>query len=189
MDLRSWHITIGINYSQLTICQSDLRSPFNNWTQIHSNQGFTWRSGSVSFRTFDTDNPEASVLVELRDSFIPQPLAVRIIEVPFDVGGTDAELTTPIGESWILDIPPGHYAVYFAIEPELEGAQGVGGGWSCTSTSMGYDADEGGTSESDAVWHYHLTFVPSAERVQAAIIRADKQLSPPSTLLMDAEPA
>jgi hypothetical protein len=202
MEPRRCHIRLGLNYCQSTVCQAELRSLFNDWTEIHANQGFTWRPGSVSFGTFgtfgtfDTDTPEARVLVELRDRFIPRPLAVRIIKVPFEVGATGVELTTPVGESRILDISPGHYAVYFAIEPhpddtQPDDAQGGGSGWrmSSTSVSTGYDADEHRASASDAVWRYHLTFVLSAEPVQAAIIRTDNQLSPPSPLLMEAEPA
>ncbi|MBN9391540.1 MAG: hypothetical protein J0I20_26140 [Chloroflexi bacterium] len=42
-----------ISYSQLIIFDNELEAPFNDWRPEHVAQGFSWREGSVSFRTLE----------------------------------------------------------------------------------------------------------------------------------------
>ena len=44
-------VTIGfqLSYGQLSVFASALKDPYNDWTDQHISQGFTWRPGSVSF--------------------------------------------------------------------------------------------------------------------------------------------
>ncbi len=175
MENQRWAGTLPIFYRTLTIHQADLASPFNNWRQEHIRQGFTWRPGSVSFGTLDPDTITESLLVELNDSYTPSRTARRVIKVPFEVGSAGVEVTSPVSYSWTLAIPPGQYTIFFAIEPDDTATQETYAG-----ASQAADAE---------AWRYHLTLVPTPEPATAEIIRADKELDPPATLLMEAEPA
>jgi hypothetical protein len=87
--------------------------------------------------------------------------------VPFDVEDAGVEVTSPVSDSWAVAIPPGHYALYFAIEP----------------------ADAEKQAGQEGAWGYHLTFVPASAPVTAKFLRADEELEPPGELLMEAQPA
>lgn len=164
MHQQSWIGRLTINYTTLTLCQANMDAPFNDWTATHVNQGFSWRPGSVSFGTMDTDAATAAVLTELCPSYTPVPQALRIIKVPFAVGKQGVEITSPISDSLMIPIPEGLYALFFAIEP-----------------------DE--TGKPVQPWKYHLVFVPAREPAPVEFIRADSELAPPQQLLMDAKPA
>lgn len=198
MDEQRWIRDIVVNYCQLTVCLAGLREPFNNWTQQHIDQGFTWRPESVSFSTFDTNDTQAPIALEVRADFAPLAQPIRIIMVPFDAVGGDVEITTPVGESWNVTIPAGHHALYFSTEPKAEAdlsgtpewihLPGLGDAASSDDTDSDDTGVEADLPPSDAIWLYHLTFVPQTHPVHAQILLADNQLSPPSELLMQAEP-
>ena len=44
-------LKINLSYSQLCIFLSSLAQPFNDWSDRHFTQGFSWRNGSVSFKS------------------------------------------------------------------------------------------------------------------------------------------
>lgn len=165
--VQHWSKTVDISYKTLTIHQAGIPLPFNDWRPTHIHQGFSWRPESVSFRAVDPEESTDTVEVDVRDNYSPPPTARRIIRVPFNVGAEGVEVTSPVSDSWVLALPPGQYALYFAIEPD----------------EMVQQEDHG------AHWYYHLTLVPSKEPVTAAILRADEALEPPGELLMEAQPA
>ena len=171
--------SLPIDYKSLIVHQRGLPFPFNRPTREHILQGFWWRPSSVTFRTLDPEEfIEQSILVDVEQNepFSPDGAAVRVIGVPFDIGTEGVEVTSPISESWSIDLPPGHYALYFSVEPDEAIMQKiVQGGWEDPLIQ--------------AAWIYHLTFVPASEPIQPAILRADDQITPPQQLLMDAEPA
>lgn len=45
--------SLEIAYGQIGVFDASLAQPFNDWTDAHVRQGFSWRSGSVSFRTLE----------------------------------------------------------------------------------------------------------------------------------------
>lgn len=155
-----WEADLPILYNTLAVYQSGLTHPLNDWTPQHSCQGFSWRPGSVSFRTLDLDTISDPVIVEVSNGYTLPPAARRVIRVPFEVGNTGVEVTSPVMDSWRLAVSRGIYALYFSIE----------------------SIDEEG-------WQYHLTLVPSHEPVAPEILRADDDLNPPQQLLMEALPA
>ena len=171
--------SLPIDYKSLIVHQRGLPFPYNRPTEAHIRQGFTWRPGSVTFRTLDPEELlEESVLVDTDQSetvALP-PAAVRIIRVPFDIGADGIEVTSPIGIAWSIDLPPGHYALYFAVEPDEAITRAIAQG-------------EWKDPLIQAAWIYHLTFLPESSPVQPAILRADDQLEPPEHLVMEAEPA
>lgn len=159
---------LPIFYKILTVYQSGLPAPNNDWTKEHIKQGFSWRPGSVSFRTLDPDDINESVLVEMQPDYTLLPTARRVIKVPFEVRETGVAVTSPASDVWELAIPPGNYALFFAIEPVATAEQ---------------------TEERAAEWRYHVTLVPAASLVEPEILRADEALEPPRELLMVAQPA
>jgi hypothetical protein len=51
MEIASF--SLMVLYSQIAVFDRDLPNAFNTWTQRHVDQGFAWRSGSVSFGTIE----------------------------------------------------------------------------------------------------------------------------------------
>ncbi|WP_390634247.1 competence protein ComJ [Oryzibacter oryziterrae] len=91
-----------VSHSQLAIFAKNIENPFNDWTERHALQGFSWRPGSVSFRTI-AESGEHIIDVLVCDQLPhPMPEAVHAIEVPFDVppnGGVEVGSiieTTPV---------------------------------------------------------------------------------------------
>ena len=156
---------MSLSYKTLTVHRAGIDLPFNDWTPTHVSQGFSWRPESVSFRVMEPEFSSNLVRLDQAETYIPAPEARRIIRVPFQVEAAGVEITSPFSEAWAVPLPSGRYALYFAIEPV---------------PSMEGQAEE--------AWGYHLTFVP-AEEVQAEILRADEEVTPPAHLLMEAQPA
>lgn len=101
----------SVSYAQVAVFLSCLEQPFNNWTDRHVAQGFSWRPGSVSFRTFDDGDIEMTVLMESERR--ETEAAERIIRVPFHVpSGAMVEVGT-ILDTVQVEIPPGDYAITF----------------------------------------------------------------------------
>lgn len=157
---------MSLSYKTLTVHRAGIDLPFNDWTPTHVSQGFSWRPESVSFRVMEPENSSDLVRLDQAETYIPAPEARRIIRVPFVVEAAGIEVTSPFSEAWAVPLPPGQYALYFAIEPTPP-------------------AEE----QAEESWGYHLTFVQTGEEVKAEILRADEELMPPAQLLMEAQPA
>lgn len=103
-----------VSYSQIAVFQASLSNPFNDWTDAHIDQGFSWRPGSVSFKT-EVDGGPHEVIIACT-SYMDAPVeALRAIEVPFIVSGSDPVAIASIGDEFSVDIPEGSYALRFAI--------------------------------------------------------------------------
>lgn len=174
MEEREWTCDISINYRTVALIDTDIPSSYNDWTSMHIKQGFSWRPGSISFRTLRPYEPVVAypVIVQLARQFVVAPEYLRVIKVPFDVVTGQVELSSPMSNSWLIPIPPAHYAIYFSIA--------IGG--TVETIYAGEPPDY-----TDVV--YRLTFVPSEDPVMPEIMRADMELSPPDELLMSAVPA
>jgi len=152
-------LSLEISYSQVSVFAAGLVNPFNDWTDQHVAQGFSWRPESVSFLTLD-DAGTLVVDVERGTAFdtagSPAP---RIIRVPFTVPESGRVEVASISSSASLQIAPGGYELTFE-----------------------HGRDEGG------MW-CKLHFKPTDDGLAAAILRADDQLHAGDELLMEAEPA
>ncbi len=71
-----------ILYSSITVYNVNLTNPFNDWTENHVIQGFSWRPKSVSFG-LPNDPIEARVSILSDTKINPKPIALRAILVPF----------------------------------------------------------------------------------------------------------
>lgn len=101
---------IDVTYGQLAVFQAGLVNPFNDWTDDHVNQGFTWRDGSVSFGALSGDG-YSQVHVKTTD-IVAIDDAVRAIIVPFEVKLGGVEVGS-ISETVVIEIPAGHYGLLF----------------------------------------------------------------------------
>jgi hypothetical protein len=102
---------LELAWSQVSLFDANLKDPFNDWTEHHLLQGFSWRPGSVSFRT-PLRYGEIDITVEMITAIALKADAQRAIVIPFTTWGGLVELST-IAQSELIDISPGRYAVLF----------------------------------------------------------------------------
>lgn len=151
---------LEISYGQLTLFDSSLTAPFNDWTDAHVAQGFAWRPGSVSFATLGN---RGSIRIEVFQSRLLDVMtshAERIIVVPFSVPEAGAIGLASIGDGVDFSLPPGEYQVTF----------------------------EHGRDARGDMWG-NLYFRPVDAPAAPRILRVDADLHPPTELVMTAEPA
>ncbi len=115
--------TLNVSYSQVSVFDRSLDQPFNFWTASHTAQGFTWRPGSVGFRTLAEGPHDVQVIATSSHVGVPQR-AVRVIQVPFDVPPNGSVEIASIADSIALELPPQSYALRFEClagnsKPEL----------------------------------------------------------------------
>lgn len=151
---------LEISYAQLAVFDASLAQPFNDWSDAHVRQGFSWRPGSVSLRTIESTGPIAVQVFQSRTLDVGTSRAERIITVPF---------TVPVsGEIEVASIMYGASLLLPASEYEL--------------------TFEHGTSTEAGMWA-NLYFERALQVVSPRIVRADAALVPPRTFVMTAGPA
>ncbi|ERF85425.1 hypothetical protein JQ559_00985 [Bradyrhizobium viridifuturi] len=156
-------VTIGfqLSYGQLSVFASALKDPYNDWTDQHISQGFTWRPGSVSFSSM-VGSGRHSVDIHVVNHAAPvHPNAVRAVEVPFEVPADGAIEVGSISETVPLELPAGS----FLLRCEF--------------------FQPSGTHEDERV---RLTFAKK-DAPRFAVVRADPELSIGDELLKTARPA
>jgi hypothetical protein len=144
---------LTVSYTQVSIFDRSLQSPFNDWTDAHVRQGFAWRPGSVSFGTLRSQGPLA-VRIGQTPFDEPNSRALRVIAVPFSVSdGQDLEVATmESGAAFVL--PPGAYELTF----------------------------EHGLDESNSMWA-NFYFLRAPSLVEPRILRADTELTATTFLM------
>ena len=88
-----------------------MQQPFNEWLQSHFDQGFTWRPGSVGFRTLEEEGVHNVELILVKDEQNLSPDAVRIFEVPFEVPADEDVEIASITVSIPISIKSGKYSL------------------------------------------------------------------------------
>jgi len=73
-----------LSYSQMCVFDPALEHPYNDWTAAHTEQGFSWRPGSVSFATQAADG-EVAVVIQHGGPLPDAEQLMTLIRVPFDV--------------------------------------------------------------------------------------------------------
>ena len=96
----------------ITVFDPSLAVPFNNWTDAHVAQGFSWRPGSVSFATLDDVGPVyVEVVVAPRLELASE--TQRGIVVPFTVPESGEVEVSGLDRGERVLLLPGHYALLF----------------------------------------------------------------------------
>jgi hypothetical protein len=135
--------------------------PYVDWTQEHTDQGFAWLPGSITYSLIG--NPiDLHLTVETGENCDEDvsPSASRVIRLPFEVpDGIDLAVST-ISEPKCFPLPAGPYTVQFEY-------------W-----GDGYVEDEA---------FARLRFCPGTG--EPKILRADRYLKIPPVLRMDGRPA
>lgn len=158
---------LGLIAPQIAIFSPpNLNNPFNSWEDDHIAQGFSWRPQSVSFSTLE-EYGELTVEVQIVQSFQLREDALRIIRVPFHVAEEGTVVISNLAEERKISVPSGDYGLTF---------------------ETGYLVDRAAICDGAPTWS-RFTFTSSLAHHEAEVIRADYALSPPSQLLMRAEPA
>lgn len=105
-------ISLLVSYSQISIFDGTLENPFNNWTEQHVRQGFSWRDGSVSFKTL-IESGQLEVRILYVRKFFPDASSLRTISVPFVCQeGARIEIAT-ITESHPVPLEAGEYQLVY----------------------------------------------------------------------------
>jgi hypothetical protein len=153
-------LVISVSYSQLAVFDHSLERPFNGWTDTHVAQGFSWRPGSVAFRTIEQGGQHlVTVGLEAQESD-PAPDAIRIIDAPFEVPPSGAIEIGSISDSVLLELPSDIYQLRFEC----------------------YERANGATPR------VHLLFYRNSNP-RFEVVRADSELNPGADLLLIASPA
>ncbi len=119
--MQSTAVTLEVSYSQLAVFRRGLDNPFNDWKDAHVAQGFSWRPGSVSFRTLEWGGPHrVQVLVRETAGSVSRD-AVRAIDVPFVVPDDGAVEVASISDSAVVTVPPGPYLLRCELLPRGSG--------------------------------------------------------------------
>lgn len=151
---------IEVSYAQLAIFASSLANPFNDWTAQHVAQGFSWRPGSVSFRSI-VQTGQHSVEIDLVEKLgAVHPDAVRAMDVPFEVPADGAVEVGSIAETLPLSLPAGSFLLRCEFFKPT-----------CTDSER-----------------VRLTFAKN-DILRFEVVRADAELSVHGELLTTAQPA
>jgi hypothetical protein len=107
-----------VTYRQITLFNTNLKDPFNEWTKAHIQQGFSWRPSSVSFDTLEDGKFEVKYkcldpTTKIYSETIENPDAIRIIRVPFNVY-EKVEIAS-ITESKIIEIDHKEYDLLYLL--------------------------------------------------------------------------
>lgn len=110
-------IHLDADYSQICLFDPGLENPFNDWDSEQTDQGFTFRPGSVSFGTID-EQTEWEFTLELTEFKLRQDVSyIRIIQLPFEVLNDGLEIGGVLS-SKVYNIESGNYKLTFAIFDE-----------------------------------------------------------------------
>lgn len=118
----SLRFQLELAWSQISVFDANLADPFNDWTEKHLRQGFSWRSGSVSFK-LPVRAGRIGVHVGLVDGFSVDPSATVAIVVPFITWAGVIEISS-ITESELIEVDTGNYSLLFQ-----SGVHADGTGW------------------------------------------------------------
>jgi hypothetical protein len=110
---RSMQVKIAISYNQVCVFDPALEHPYNDWNAAQTEQGFSWRPGSVSLATQSADG-EVTIEVQHGGSPPDAEQLLALIRVPFDVPSSGAIEVGSILSGDEVYLPAGSYALYFS---------------------------------------------------------------------------
>lgn len=155
----SFRFQLELAWSQISVFDANLNDPFNDWTEQHLSQGFTWRQGSVSFK-LPVRSGRIDVVVELIDQIAVSPNAQYAIVVPFITWAGVVEISS-ITQSELIEVDSGHYALLY----------------------------QAGFHDDGEPWVALSLMAAGRIPVEPMVLRSDDELHPTEPLLMEAQPA
>lgn len=119
----SLRFRLELAWSQVSVFDANLTDPFNDWNEKHLRQGFTWRSGSVSFK-LPVRSGKIDVDVALVDAHVVDPTARFAVVVPFITWAGVIEISS-ITESELIEIDSGNYSLLYQTGVHPDGTAWV----------------------------------------------------------------
>ncbi|QXI49529.1 MULTISPECIES: competence protein ComJ [Pseudomonas] len=107
-------MNILVSYNQICVFDSNLDEPFNDWSDNHVKQGFSWREGSVSFGAVENDDTDLEVVVSSLNPAIDSA-SFRALAVPFVVPESGMITVGSIGDEHDVEIPAGVYKLIYEL--------------------------------------------------------------------------
>lgn len=98
-------------YYQISVFNPDLAYPFNDWRPQHVQQGFSWRSESVSFGTIECG--DVNVEVKTDQQIVLEFWAQRAIIVPYKVSASNVIEIATIVNSKKVKLDSGSYSLLY----------------------------------------------------------------------------
>src|SRR5215469_6341674 len=111
---------IDVSYHQITVFATSVEAPFSSWTQRHVDQGFVWRTDSVSFAT-KVDGRHLIRVEKASDKPAYSANAFRIIEVPFEVPEIAEIEIASISDAFTIKVDPGRYLLRYELSTSAAG--------------------------------------------------------------------
>jgi len=102
---------LEVSHAQVAVFDPHMERPFNDWSDDHVRQGFTWRPGSVSFRTI-----QSAGTIQVRVESAGDATGVRglrTIVVSFTVSSHGEVEAATIAASEVFQLQPGEYELTF----------------------------------------------------------------------------
>ena len=100
----SCRFDLYVSYSQLAVFHPGLGEPFNMWTDEQVESGYSWKAGSVSFKTPIEAGTCSVDIVESRQTGM---LTAGAIEVPVDVPDDGKLEVASISDSRLIKVRAG----------------------------------------------------------------------------------
>jgi len=109
--LKPSRLKIPVLHGQVSLFNRALKNPYNDWTDLHVSQGFSYRRKSVSFAL-----PSATLLVDVHLQSLPaSELIGRHFRLPFDVEGTEGIEFGNVIDTVHFPLEEGRYTIDFAL--------------------------------------------------------------------------
>lgn len=105
---------VAVSHAQICVFDPALATPFNDWSDRHVQQGFSWRPGSVSFAV-GPDCAQLHVTIHRSSSEPDIGAALTAVRVPFEVPPAGEIEVTSITDGFPVHIAPGRYDLYFSL--------------------------------------------------------------------------
>ena len=107
-------MNVLISYNQVCVFDSGLDEPYNDWSDNHVKQGFSWRDRSVSFGAMENSDTVLEIVIPNSDPVVSAD-SFRAIAVPFVVPESGKITVGSIGDEHDLEIPPGTYKLVYEL--------------------------------------------------------------------------
>lgn len=104
--------TLYVSYSQISLFRSGIDNPFNDWSEEHVRQGFSWRDGAVSFGTL-IESGDVEIEYVVSTEFRLSDGCERAISLPFKLDTSENIEIATLTESFVEPLEDGSYQLVY----------------------------------------------------------------------------